>query len=461
MIFLFCVMYSKFLQTINKHGMLTPNSKVLVALSGGADSVLMLRLLCRYREDFGLTISAAHLNHCLRGEESDRDELFVKDLCEALCVPLEIKRVDLHAECKKSGEGCEECGRRLRYEFFNSLADDDTLIATAHNLDDRVETFIMNLIRGTALNGLCSISPKRDNVIRPLIDIPKADILSHCETMGYDYVTDSTNLTDLYRRNQIRHNILPYFFDTNPSFEKSAVRMFESLEKDNAYLSALAEEEFEKCRISQNVYCVESLKKLPVPLLNRLILLAARQSGASPENRHLEMIEKLLSSGGKINLPGDVFVICHQGKLEFVKNLSLENASFDKKSEISASLGENLFSHKKILLKEVALGQDNYCKNVHNMLSYSLIDCGKIYGNLIIRNRREGDKITLTKRRVTKTLKKLFCEEGLSLEERQNRVVLCDSLGVVFVEGFGPDKRVAIDDRSSSALQIDITTQED
>ncbi|MBR4282288.1 MAG: tRNA lysidine(34) synthetase TilS, partial [Clostridia bacterium] len=264
--------------------MLTPNSKVLVALSGGADSVLMLRLLCRYREDFGLNIRAAHLNHCLRGDESLRDENFVKSLCDELNIPLEIKRVDIHAECKKSGEGCEECGRRIRYEFFNSIIDSDTLIATAHNLDDKVETLIMNIIRGTTLNGICSISPKRDNIIRPLIEISKNDILSYCKEMGYAYVTDSSNLTDIYRRNQIRHNILPYFKETNPSFDRSVSRMFESVETDNEFLLSLSKENFEKCKIGENIYSVDALKNLHPAILNRVLVLASNEADAHPEN---------------------------------------------------------------------------------------------------------------------------------------------------------------------------------
>ncbi len=454
-------MYSKFLHTIEKHGMLTPNSSVLVALSGGADSVLMLRLLCRYREEFGLNISAAHLNHCLRGEESDRDELFVKELCKSLNVPLEIKRVDIHAECKKSGEGCEECGRRIRYEFFNSIIDSDTLIATAHNLDDRIETLIMNIIRGTTLNGLCSISAKRDNIIRPLIDISKEDILAYCENKGFEYVTDSSNLTDLYRRNQIRHNILPYFKETNPSFCKSALRMFSALDTDNEYLSSLADIEIEKCKIADNIYSAQKLKGLHPAILNRVIVSISREATAHPENNHIDMIKDILSATGKVNLPGDVFAICDGKSLKFEKN-SPENTDDNwQKIEIDAVIGENTVLGKKIVLKEGHLGQDNYCKKVYNMLSYNLIDCDKIQGDLVIRNRREGDKITLVNRKVTKSLKKLFNEEGISPADRQKRVVICDNSGVVFVEGFGVNKRVSVNQDTKKFIEIEISHAEE
>ncbi len=453
-------MYSKFLHTIEKHGMLTPNSKVLVALSGGADSVLMLRLLCRYREDFGLNIRAAHLNHCLRGEESLRDESFVKSLCETLNVPLEIKRVDIHAECEKTGEGCEECGRRIRYEFFNTLVGDG-VIATAHNLDDRVETLIMNIIRGTTLNGLCSISPKRDNIIRPLIDISKKDICIYCEKMGYDFVTDSSNLTDIYRRNQIRHNILPYLFDTNPSFDKSAQRMFEALDTDNDYLLSLAQNELEKCKIGENIYSAEMLKNIHPAILNRVLILASKGAKAHPENLHIDMIREILSQKGKINLPGNIFVICDGKSLKFEKNSLIEIHEKDEITEIKATVGENRLFGKKIVLKQGSLGQDNYCKKVHNMLSYNLLDCDKIQGELFLRNRREGDKISLPKRKITKSLKKLYSEEGLSKEERNTNILLCDSLGVIFVEGFGITKRVAISESTKNILEIEIFQSEE
>jgi len=454
-------MYSKFLQTIEKHGMLTPNSKVLVALSGGADSVLMLRLLCRYREDFGIILRAAHLNHYLRGEESLRDENFVKALCNELDIPLDIRRVDIHKECEATGEGCEECGRRIRYEFFNSIIDDDTLIATAHNLDDRVETLIMNIIRGTTLNGICSISPKRDNIIRPLINISKKDILSYCKEMGYDFVIDSSNLTDIYRRNQIRHNLLPYFFETNPSFEKSAVRMFESVEEDNKFLNSLAEKEIENCKIGENVYSAEMLKGIHHAILNRVLVLASNNANAYPENIHIDMIRGILFSKGKINLPGDVFVICDENSLKFEKNIADKICAEKEITEISARMGENQLFGKKILLKQVSLGQDNYCKKVYNMLSYNLIDCDKIQGDLVIRNRREGDKITLVNRKVTKSLKKLFNEEGVSPADRQKRVVICDNSGVVFVEGFGVNKRVSVNQDTKKFIDIEISHAEE
>ncbi len=441
--------------------MLTPNSKVLVALSGGADSVLMLRLLCRYREEFGATIRAAHLNHCLRGEESERDELFVKNLCESLNVPLEIKRVDIHAECEKSGEGCEECGRRIRYEFFEFLADDETVIATAHNLDDRVETLLMNIIRGTTLNGLCSISPKRDNIIRPLIDISKEEILAYCKDNGFEYVTDSSNLTDLYRRNQIRHNILPYFKKTNPSFEKSAMRMFSTLDTDNEYLSSLAEVKIEKCKTGDNTYSATMLKALHPAILNRVIVSISKDAKAHPENIHIDMIKNILSNTGKVNLPGDIFVICDGKTLKFEENSTKNDGENWQNVEIPAIIGENSIFGKKIVLKEVLSGQDNYCKKVHNMLSYNLIDCDKIQGELFLRNRRDGDKITLTNRKITKSLKKLFNEEGLSPIDRQTRIVICDYSDVVFVEGFGVNKRVSVNQDTKKIIEIEISHAEE
>lgn len=453
-------MYSKFLSTIEKHGLLTPNSSVLVALSGGADSVLMLRLLCRYRKDFGLNITAAHLNHGLRGEESDGDEAFVVKLCQELNVPLKVKRVDIHSECKKSGEGCEECGRRIRYEFFNSVVGDG-VIATAHNLDDRAETLIMNIIRGSGLNGLCSIAPKRDNIIRPLIEIPKSDILEYCEKNEFEYVTDSSNLTDIYRRNQIRHNIIPYLFETNPSFDKAAVRMFDILEKDNKFLNQLAQDALDNCILEQNVYDAVKLKNLPEPLLFRVLILAAQNSGAGVENLHVDMMRNILAQGGKINLPRNFFAFCNGEKFEFFKFEQKSSKQSDNNAEIVAMYGENNFLGKKILLNPVASGQDNYCKKVHNMLSYNLLDCDKICGKIVLRNRREGDSISLINRNITKSLKKLFSEAKLSPQDRQHRIVVCDDNGVIFVEGFGPHNRVAVGQDTKKILRIDISDSEE
>jgi tRNA(Ile)-lysidine synthase len=150
-------MIAKIVSAIEKYNMLSYGQTVIVGLSGGADSVALTHALISLKEEYGIKLLAAHVNHCIRGEESDRDEKFVTGFCEKYGITLKTLRFNVPEESEKTGESEEECGRRIRYEFFNSIADENSVIATAHNFNDSVETFFINLTRGTGLKGLCSI----------------------------------------------------------------------------------------------------------------------------------------------------------------------------------------------------------------------------------------------------------------------------------------------------------------
>ena len=205
-------------RTIADHAMLAPGETVLLALSGGADSVA---LLCALRA-LGYPVRAFHLNHCLRGAESDRDEAFCRALCERLGVPLTVERIDVRAQT--AGEGIEAAARRIRYERLAAAAQ-GAKIATAHTADDNLETMLFHLARGTGPKGLAGIPPVRDGVIRPLIGVERAQVEAYLAELGQDYVTDSTNLADSYTRNRIRHGVVPALRQINPEAGRAALRL--------------------------------------------------------------------------------------------------------------------------------------------------------------------------------------------------------------------------------------------
>ena len=200
-------MLKKVLAAIEDYGMLGKGSTVTVALSGGADSVALLYCLLELKEQFSLNIRAAHLNHNLRGDESLRDANFVADLCKKLNVDLSLKSADVSSVAKETGESIELAARRVRYDFLNEVS--GGIIATAHTASDSFETMLFNLSRGTAIKGLSGIPPKRDNLIRPLIYCTRADVEEYCKQNNISFVTDSSNLSDDYTRNKIRHNVVP------------------------------------------------------------------------------------------------------------------------------------------------------------------------------------------------------------------------------------------------------------
>ncbi len=186
-------------------------------------------------EDWDLHLIAAHVNHGLRGEEADRDERFVRDFCERNSIVLQVLHADVIATAREKSQGIEECGREVRYSFFRSLCGPDGRIATAHTLSDSAETVLMNLAKGAGTKGLCGIPPVRGNIVRPLIDITRAEVERYCSCFGLDFVTDSTNLTDGYGRNKLRHHVVPVLQEINPAFECAVERTTQILRCDEEY----------------------------------------------------------------------------------------------------------------------------------------------------------------------------------------------------------------------------------
>ncbi|MDO4164260.1 MAG: tRNA lysidine(34) synthetase TilS [Bacteroides sp.] len=209
-------------QYIEQEKLFVLRDKVLVALSGGADSVALLRLLLA----LGYTCEVAHCNFHLRGEESDRDEAFVRQLCEDRGVVLHVTHFDTARTAAERRISIEMAARELRYAWFEEtrVCCGASVIAVAHHADDSVETFLLNLIRGTGINGLRGIRPKNGNIVRPLLCLSRQDILRYLQDLNQPYVTDSTNLQDEYTRNKIRLNLIPLLQEINPSVKDSIMQ---------------------------------------------------------------------------------------------------------------------------------------------------------------------------------------------------------------------------------------------
>lgn len=228
-----CHMFlKKITQYIEQYQLFSLTDKILVALSGGADSVALVQML----STLGYTCEAAHCNFHLRGSESDRDEQFVRQLCNELHIPLHVTHFNTEQEAQRLHISIEMAARALRYTWFEELrlACKASVIAVAHHQDDSVETFLLNLIRGTGIDGLRGMRPKNGYIVRPLLCLSRHDILTYLHDIGQTYVTDSTNLQDEYTRNKIRLNLLPLMQEINPSVKESILRTAGHL--DNAAL---------------------------------------------------------------------------------------------------------------------------------------------------------------------------------------------------------------------------------
>ncbi|MCG8615888.1 MAG: tRNA lysidine(34) synthetase TilS, partial [Desulfobacterales bacterium] len=233
-------------QTLRTHAMIPPGNRILVGLSGGPDSVALVRVLMALAGEFNLSIVLAHLNHNLRGKESLRDERFVRDFAETHSLPLTVDTLDIKAAAKAERLSLEEAGRNARYAFFKRTAVSEGChrIALGHNKDDHVEQVLMNLIRGAGVQGLRGIAPVREDVIiRPFITLSKTDILSYLEDICQNYIVDSSNRDTVFLRNRVRHNLIPMLEEEfNPNIRSGLDRLSRILSIEDDYMDARAEE---------------------------------------------------------------------------------------------------------------------------------------------------------------------------------------------------------------------------
>ena len=250
------------LQTLHRYQLLKEGDHILVALSGGPDSVALLLVLQELKERLSLGLSAAHVNHQLRGEESEQDEQFVQDLCRQLAIPIEVRRVDTRHAVRESGENLESCARRLRYDFLFELAQrQESRVATGHTLNDQAETFLMKLVRGAGPAGLSGISPLRVNwmgtpgtplsvtVVRPLLGTVRQDVLDYLEDQNQTYRVDSSNQDLSLDRNWVRHQLIPLLEEKlNPALLETLQRSTELFGEVEEFLSRQGKEAFNRCR---------------------------------------------------------------------------------------------------------------------------------------------------------------------------------------------------------------------
>ena len=437
-----------------KHHMFPAAGTILAAVSGGADSVSLLSALLLLRETHGFTVAAAHYNHRLRGNESEADQQFVERLCRELNTSLYIGSADVSAFALKNHLGIEEAARWLRYDFFDETAKKigAARIATAHTADDNAETVIFNLTRGAGLNGLGGIPPVRENIIRPMLTVSRDEVLSFLTARRLSYVEDSSNASEQYSRNRIRHRVIPVLKDLNPRLTDSISGAVSRIREDEAFLSGLAsrfiEENVKIDTAGARSLDAKALGALPRPVSARVVRIL---SGTRLSSEHTEAVLALAcsnSTGGEITLPS-VTAYREYGHLVF-------SAARLPDGFPCITLTEGC----RIPLPEVGLTvscrktkKTDCNEKINKSFTTFLFKFDSIYGNIVIRPRETGDKIELFGRIGTKSLKKLFIEKRIPVRKRSLIPVIADQKGVLGIYGLGIDKRAAFL-AGESALEI-------
>ncbi|MCD7823043.1 MAG: tRNA lysidine(34) synthetase TilS [Oscillospiraceae bacterium] len=427
-------MLSTVSETIRKYNMLSPGERVLVALSGGADSVSLLVAL----KELGYQVFAVHVNHHLRGEESDRDEAFCKSLCERLGVDLFVEHVDVVSYCEKTGKSVEESARILRYVALNKHAC-GCKIATAHNLDDCFETTLFNLVRGCGIGGLTGIPPVRDNIVRPLIGTRRAEILEFLKSRNESYVTDSTNLEDDCSRNIIRLNVIPELERINPSLLKTYKSSLENFENAESYIDKEAER---LLGISENGFPEGCDDFILATALSKIL----RKNGIEPSKPKIDELKELVRTGGKVNLKKGVYAVSKDRKLKIIG----EPEPVPEPMQLSDT-GDFIWGTMLIEFTEIS----QFDISTYNKRSLKwLMDKDRLCGSLVVRAYSGSEKIKLMGNGFSSTVKKLLA--GVPAEKRKLIPIISDDQGAVFVKGYGVSERVSCTDKTTVALKINV-----
>ena len=425
-------MNNKVLKTVKKYNMLSKGDRVLIGVSGGADSIALLEFFVSVKEKYDLDICVAHIEHGIRGEDSVNDAEFVKNYCKKLGVSFYLKMIDAPNLAKKAKMGVEEYSRMARYDFFNTIECDK--IATAHNLTDNIETLLFRLARGTGLKGACSIPAVRGKIIRPFIEVSSGEIRKWCNDNNIPYRVDCTNSDSAYSRNLIRLEILPLFEKLNANYQDNIENFISDVNEDYAFIDDYVKSIYPKI-VKNNEIDLPKLNELDLSIKKRILIMFFDENGYSLNRIHLQSVIDITLKSGKSQIKENVFAISAKGKIRIAKFNDL-----NKKDEfVTKILNIGEFKDKNI---------DFYC------------DCNKIVGNIIIRAKQAGDRIKPAGRNVSKTLKKLFNESAYPIEKRDKKIVVCDDFGIVGVIGLCADERVKVDCNTAKILTTKLPSED-
>ncbi|MGE0494413.1 MAG: tRNA lysidine(34) synthetase TilS [Vulcanimicrobiota bacterium] len=419
---------------------LLPSGPWMVALSGGGDSVALLHVVVR----LGYPVEAAHLDHALRAE-SEADRIFCQELCARLAVPFHWKRV----EVASLGQSSEAAGREARYRFLAELG---LPVLTAHTLDDQAETVLMRCIEGTGLAGLSGIEPQRqDGVHRPLLGFRREQLRAYLRALGESWREDPTNQSD-QPRSRIRHQLLPRLEEWNPRVCKALVGLADEARLTNDMLTEMARRELDRQPDPQRL-SIARLKALHPALQRQVLRLACRERLGRV---HLEALVELLDkeSGKRILLPGRRQVRRQQGELILEELRSQRPPPSPTPFELRPGVQDFAGFGLRLRVERSAAAARSSWEVV--------LDADRLTGNLVVRSRRPGDKMRLTRAEGSQSLKKFFQQQAIPDHERDFIPILAHRGAPVWVIGHCVDVRYLAGESTSRAyrLQAETLTQE-
>ncbi len=464
-------MIKKVKEAIKKYCMLESGDTVVVAVSGGPDSIALFKVLETLSDEYGLTLITAHLNHGLR-EEADREAKFVREISEEMGIKFECKTVDINFLRKGTGKSIEDISRDVRYQFLNDVVKRHHAhkIALGHHINDQVETVLINFLRGSGPEGLKGMLPARDSMyIRPLLYVSRKEILSFLDFHKIPFISDESNIEDIYLRNRIRHLLIPELMaNYNPKLEESLSNMADIMRLEDDYMKSVTgkilSEGYAKPDDKNEVRIkISELRKYHEAVQRRIIKNILQRSTPNSQGigyAHIKAVKDLAYSdhpSGHLNLPYhtvvrreyDFLVVSTVGKLD--KNFIKERDQVFYKVTLPGSV--NIAESGKTIIFDFVEPPVQIKSNRRDIV---FMDYDKIILPLVIRTGKPGDRIQPLGMKGTKKIKSYFIDEKVPLNFRKDIPLLLDQEFVLWVAGMRMSERVKITEKTRMILKVEI-----
>jgi tRNA(Ile)-lysidine synthase len=445
----------KVLRFVKENELLLPGEKILIALSGGPDSVFLLHFLNKFKKKYKIEIGAVHVNHLLRGSDSQRDAIFCKTICEELSIPFYFCRKNIKTYSKKNKLSLEVAGRKVRYEFFDKISQTYgySKIATAHNADDNVETVLINLIKGTGIKGIAGIPVKRKNIIRPILSLTKKEILDYLEENRFEYRIDESNLSNEFERNFLRNEVIPLIHkNINPALSQTVLNTSLNLQKLNYGLERLVDKLKSDIKVIKN----KSIS-IPLDLINRedefiiSYLLKEIIDDNFSVKSELNDLKKIFSlnkklSGKSEELTGNVAAFKERNEI-VIRKISTSNETRNLKIKI----GEKVKIDDKFLsIIKVDPGDVQISKSRNE----EFISAENINDSFTLRVWNDGDKFYPLGMQGTKKISDYLNDIKINTFEKKAQLVLINNNKIVWVIGKRLDDRFKLTSNTKKVLKL-------
>jgi len=484
---------------IRRQSLISPEEIVVIGVSGGADSVCLLHVLAKWQTELGIEIHVAHLNHQLRGVESEADAKYVSDLANSLGIPVTIDRQDVAAYRAEKKGSIEEAARELRYGFLARVARKvgANRIAIGHTKDDQVETILMHILRGTGITGLCGLAPcspmaydrqgmldtrqKRSNllVIRPLLDITREETMRYCQGSQLDPRIDSSNLSLSFYRNRLRLHLLPLLRQYNPSVEQALLRLADIAKEDDAFIGQQASDLWDAVARQENKAIHLNKRQtanLPIALQRQLLRTAVASLAGDTrdiEANHIEAVRSLLNKpvGKRVSLPHGL--VCHGEYDELVITSTAKQSQLPPSCPFPPLQGEfplkvpgdTVLSGWKVRasivpdkvdspsLRGILSPGEGTCQS--NLLA--AFDLHKTGPELFVRHRRPGDRFQPLGMSMPKKLHEFMVDAKIPLSWRSHVPIVCSPQQIIWVVGWRIDDRAKVTNSTKEILRLEFT----